>query len=347
MDKRKRNKQYRARRKVFQVHQYWNIHYTEKYKDDSEKDFKTFIKAKSYESAKEILIKRTSETDPSIKLKAIHGFMFHKNYKPTEKPQIRIEEWEQIRKAAFPNQHNVLFKHEVERDPSKSNRFNTTDYEHLKTIGFKSGEDNWSTKNRKGQILPIEERSHMVYKGKWVPWDKECRNNTRKQIINALIINSNVRIKAAEFLNISRNKLYKLMERFPEIDWNKDYPIPKPFSNAKKASKEVYSAAAKKSMKKRMENGHVPFNLTEEQEEKRKANREKHNEKLRAKREIRLNKQIELIKDALSKNDNKRNKAAEFLGWKIAYLSKAMRLTKHIVNWSVEYPNSCIAKKYR
>ena len=268
MDKRKRNKQYKARRKTYQVHQYWNINYTEKYKDGSEKDFKTFIKAKSYDSAKEILRKRISETDPCIKLKAIQGFMFHKDYKPSEKPRIRIEEWEQIRKAAFPNQHNLLFKYEVERDPLKSNRFNVTDYDHLKTIGFKSGEDNWSTQNRKGKILPIDERSHMIYKGKWVPWDKECRNNTRKQIINALIINSNVRIKAAKFLNISRNKLYKLMERFPEIDWNKDYPIPKPFANAKKASKKVCSAAAKKAMKKRMDNGHVPFDLTEEQEEK-------------------------------------------------------------------------------
>jgi len=272
--------------------------------------------------------------------------MFQKDYKPSEKPRIRIEEWEQIRKAAFPNQHNLLFKYEVERDPLKSNRFNVTDYDHLKTIGFKSGEDNWSTQNRKGKILPIDERSHMIYKGKWVPWDKECRNNTRKQIINALIINSNVRIKAAKFLNISRNKLYKLMERFPEIDWNKDYPIPKPFANAKKASKKVCSAAAKKAMKKRMDNGHVPFDLTEEQEEKRKANKEKHNEKLRAKREIRHNKQIELIKDALSKNDNKRNKSAEFLGWKLSYLSKIMRLTKHIVDWSNEYPNICIGKKH-
>jgi len=343
---RKKNFQYRARRTIYNFHQYWNMHYTERYQDGSEKDFKTFIKAKSYESAKEILKKRIKEDDLNTKLKALHGFMFHENYRPVSKPRIRIEEWEQIRKAAFPNQHNVLFKYEVERSPLKSNRFNKTDYKHLKTIGFKSGEDNWSTQNTKGKILPLSKRSHMIFKGKWVPWDRECRNNTRQDIINALILNGNVRMKAAKHLNISRNKLYKLMSRFPEVDWDQRYPPPKPFINARKPDPKVLSEALKKSMKIRMENGEKPFKLTPEQEEKRKINREKHNEKLRAKRAIRLNKQIELIKDALSKNDNKRNKAAEYLGWKSSYLSKIMRLTKHLVNWSIEYPNSCIPKRY-
>jgi hypothetical protein len=346
MPRKKRNFQYQARRTVYAFHQYWNIHYTERYQDGSEKDFKTFIKAKSYESAKEILHKRTKETDPSIKIKALHGFMFHQNYKPVDKPRIRIQEWDQIRKAAFPNQHNVLFKYEVERDPSKSNRFNETDYDHLKTIGFKSGEDNWSTQNMKGKILPLSKRSHMIYKGKWVPWDRECRNNTRQEIIDALILNGNVRMKAAEHLNISRNKLYKLMSRFPEIDWDKQYSAPKPFSTAKKPDPKVLSEALKKSMKERMENGEIPFKLTPEQVKKRDIGRQRAYERQRKEREERLKGQIELIKDALPKNDNKRNKTAEYLGWKSSYLSKVMRLTRHVVNWSTEYPNSSIAKRY-
>lgn len=341
---RKKNFQYIARRTNYSVHQYWNINYTEKYQDESEKDFKTFIKAKSYESAKEILLKRLREDNPDIKIKAIQGFMFHKNYKACDKPRLRIEEWEQIRKASFPNQHNVLFKHEVERDASKSNRFNSTNHDHLKTIGFKSGEENWSTKNVKGKIKPLEERSHMIYKGKWVPWDKEYRNNTRRKIIDALIKNNNNRQKAAITLDISRNKLYTLMSRFPEVNWAEQYPIPVPFSTAKRADKEVYSKSAKKSMKKRMDNGHVPFDLTPEQEEKRKVNREKHNVKLRQKRASRLNHQIKLVKKALTANNNIRNKAAKSLGWKVSYLSKVMRLTKHLVNWSAEFPNSMIPK---
>jgi hypothetical protein len=342
----KNNFQYQARRTVYSVHQYWNIHFTERYQDSTEKDFKTFIKAKSYESAKEILCKRINEDDPIIKVKAIHGFILHKGYKPVDKPRIRIQEWEQIRKGSFPNQHNLLFKYEAKRSASKSNRFNKSDLEHLKSIGFKSGDENWAAQNTKGKILPLDKRSKMIYKGKWIPWNKECRNNSRRKIIDALIKNNNIRQKAAKHLKISRNKLYKLMSRFPEIDWNKTYPPPTPFSTARKPDPKVLSEALKKSMKTRMENGEKPFKLTPEQEEKRKINREKHNEKLRERREVRHRKQIELIKDALSKNDNKRNKAAKHLGWKLSYLSKVMRLTKHLVNWSAEYPNSCIPKRY-
>ena len=346
MNKRKKNKQYRARRKVYQVHQYWNINYTEKYSNGSEKDFKTFIKAKSYAFAQEILLKRLREDDPNIKIKAVHGFLFHKGYKTKGRQGLKIIDWELIRKASFPNQNNALFKHETPRPEHKTNRFNSTDYEHVKSIGFKSGEENWSTVHRKGCVLPIGERSHMIFKGKWIPWDKLSRDNCRREIIDAFIKAKNVRQKAAKTLNISRNKLYKLMSRFPEIDWNKDYPPPKPFKNARKPDPKVISEALKKSMKKRMENGEVPFKLTPEQLKKRDIGRQKAYERQRKEREERLNSQIPLIKEALEACDNKRAKAAGRLGWKVSYLSKTMRLTKHIVDWSNEYPNSSICKKY-
>lgn len=346
MDKRKKNIQHQARREEFQVHQYWNINYTEQYSNGAEKDFKTFIKAKSYFFAKEILLKRLREDDPQIKIKAIHGFLFHKNYKTKGKQGLKIVDWDLIRKAAFPNQNNALFKHEIPRSKEKTNRFNSTNLEHVKSIGFKSGEENWSTINRKGKILPIDERSHMIFKGKWIPWDKASRDNTRREIIGALIKAKNVRQKAAKILNISRNKLYKLMSRFPEINWNKEYPPPKPFKNARKPDPKVLSEALKKSMKKRMENGEVPFNLTPEQAEKRDIGRQKAYVRQRKAREERLNSQIPLIKEALEACGNKRAQAAEYLGWKVSYLSKIMRLTKHIVNWSNEYPNPSICKKY-
>lgn len=346
MNKRKKNKQYRARRKVYQVHQYWNINYTEKYDDGSEKDFKTFIKAKSYDFAKEILLKRLREDDPNIKIKAVQGFLFHQKYKSQGRKGLGITDWDLIRKAAFPNGNNAIFKHEIIRDPKKSNRFNETDYEHLKTIGFKSGEENWSTIHRKGKILPIDERSHMIFKGKWVPWDKVCRDNTRKEIIDALIQSRNVRQNAAKILNISRAKLYKLMSRFPEVNWDEEYPKPNPFENARKPDPKVMSEAQKKAMKKRMANGEIPFNLTPEQEKKRKEGKAKHIARQRKAREERLQSQVPLVKEALEACGNQRKKAAEHLGWKVSYLSKFMRLSKHMVNWSQEYPNSNISKKF-
>ena len=47
--------QAKFRAKTFQFHQYWNIGYTERYKNGEEQDFKTFIRAKSFASAKKIL----------------------------------------------------------------------------------------------------------------------------------------------------------------------------------------------------------------------------------------------------------------------------------------------------
>jgi len=343
----KKNFQYLARRKAFHFHQYWNINYTERYGNGTEKDFKTFIKSKSYAFAKEILLKRLREDDPDIKIKAVHGFMFHKDYRSMTKPSLKVEDWEQIRKASFPNEHNVLFKYEVERENGKSNRFNATDYEHLKGIGFKSGEDNWSSQNRKGKILPLDKRSHMIFRGKWIPWDKECRDNTKQEIINALIKSSNNRSNAAIYLNISRHKLYTLMSRFPEIDWDSKFPPIRPFSTVTKVvPAEVRSEIQKKVMKKRMDAGHVPFQLTSEQAKKRDQGKEKYLKRIRAEREIRYLHLVDLVKKALLDNDNYRRKAAESLGWSSSYLSKVMQRTKHIVNWNNDFPNVNICKKY-
>ena len=219
-----KNIQAKYRKQFFDVPQYWNISYTEKYSNKTEKDFKTFIKARSYESAKIILLDRLREDDPEIKIKSIHGHKFHDKYKDSNNVKLRTVEWEQIRSASFPNQNNTLFKLEVPRAEGKSNRFNWTNHEHLKTIGFKKGKDNWSSINVKGKTLPKEERAGMVYKGKWIRWNKEIMDKTRKSLISALIMDEGNRSKAARRLNISRHKFYSLLEKFPEINWRKDYP---------------------------------------------------------------------------------------------------------------------------
>ena len=175
-----RGVQYKFRRQKFDFDQYWNINYTERYKDGSEKDFKTFIRANSYESAKKVLISRIQEEDPDIKVKAIQGFMFHGNYKIHKNRRLTFENWEQIKKASFPNYNNTLFKKEIARKEGYSNRFNKTDMDHIRSIGFKSGADNWSHQNRKGIYLPIEERKGMIYKGKWVKWDEDEMQKTKE-----------------------------------------------------------------------------------------------------------------------------------------------------------------------
>lgn len=222
--KRCKNIQAKFRKENFCTDQYWNINYTEQYAKGDESDFKTFIKARSYESAKHILKKRLAEDDSTIKIKAVQGFMFHKDYKNSKNLKIRSKEWDQIRSASFPNQNNVLYKLEIERAEHKTNRFNKTDYTHLKSIGFKKGAQNWSHIHRKGKSLPLKDRDGMIYVGKWISWDKDIMNTTRQRLINALIYTDGNRSKGAKHLGISRTQLYNLMAKFPQIDWAKEYP---------------------------------------------------------------------------------------------------------------------------
>jgi len=340
--KRCKNIQAKFRKETFRTDQYWNINYTERYQTGIEADFKTFIKARSYESAKEILRKRVAEDNPTTKIKAVQGFMFHKKYKNANNLKIGLKEWEQIRSASFPNENNVLYKLEVERAEGKTNRFNKTDLDHIKSIGFKKGEDNWSRIHNKGKTLPLKDREGMVYRGKWVKWDKNLMKATRQQIIDALIHTAGNRLKAAAYLGVSRNKLYNLMSKFPQIDWNKEYPTPKPFSTAKKASFELRSKVQKEVMKKQLAKGFKPFPLSKEADQKR---REKINITKRAQRDERLRGFIPRVKKALRENGNSRKKAAASLGVKISYLSKVMRQTKDQVDWSKEFPNPNLPNK--
>lgn len=330
----KSNIQSKFRRQNFKTSQYWNLNYTEHDPAGSQVDYKVFIKAKSYEEAKHFLEKRLKEQDPPCKAKAIHGFMFHSNYRNASNIKLGVAEWDQIRSASFPNTNNMLYKLEIPRDPEKSNRFNATDYDHLKTIGFKEGKDNWSTIHRKGVFLSIEKRKGMIYKGKWVKWDKDAMNSTRKSLTDALIMCDGNRSKAAKYLNVSRHKFYSLMEKFPEVNWAKDYPVirgaPPPIPT------EQRSALAKKQMQKRMAAGFCPFNLSPESEAKRASNAKK---TLKANKEKRWQERIPKIKDALDRHSNCRVKAAEYLGMQPANLKKFMRTTKHLVNWSEEYPS--------
>mgnify|MGYP003641671171 CR=1 FL=1 len=342
MSKKSQSIQAKFRKETFSVHQYWSISYTERYEDGTEKDFKTFIKAKSYELAKHFLTKRLQEDNPFLKVKSIQGFMLHKDFKSSIKGVMGIKQWGQVRSASFPNIHNVLFKHEVPRPEGYTNRFNKTDEEHVKKIGFKKGEKNWSTLHRKGRTLPINQREGMIYVGKWVKWDKALMEHTRNQLISSLVSNGNNRSKAAESLGVSRHKFYDLLKRFPSINWMEDYPAPAPDFTRERGPK--VSQRNRQSMLKRMSDGHKPFDLSRESEEKRvQSLLSFHNSKLNQK----MDKWEPLIRTAFEENGNIRRKSAEYLGIKVSYLSKLMKQLKSRVDWLKEYPPPSGVKKIK
>ena len=79
MDTRPRSKvkQSEARKKKFSHNQYWCIGYTECYHQGPERDFKTILKARSFELAKEILLKRLGEDKNFSGIRSVTVSLIH------------------------------------------------------------------------------------------------------------------------------------------------------------------------------------------------------------------------------------------------------------------------------
>ena len=330
--------QYSFRRKNFSFHQYWLMYFTECYSDKTQKDFGTFIKAKSYSLAKIILKQKSIEDNPSVKLKAICGYMMHKDYRNNRSNEkLSMSDWENIRNSCFPNLNNFLFKKEIPRPEGYTNKYNQTSYDHIKKIGFKKGANNWSTQNRKGKHKSLSERKGLKWNGgDWVEWDKEEMRQTKNKIIDALIVSKNNRSKAADYLKISRSTFHKLMFRCEEKSWwHEHYPIVK--VDPPRVSSAERSATQKRVMKKRREDGLPFFHKTKESEEKRVLGLQKAKDKQKLEYRSAL---IPKIKKALSENQNIRSLAAKSLNVKQGTFKAWLAKTKHWVDWKNEYPSS-------
>ena len=227
--KKKKTIQSIARKKIYSTVQPWIIYFTERYADQQEKDFFTFVKAKSANMARTILVDKLKDDDSTVIVKSLQVFLLHKNYRNRKTGQtLDIENWGKIHEASFPNVPNFLYKQEVPRPDGFNTRFNRTDYEHMKTIGFKKGKDNWSYKNRKGKHLPLNKRIGKKWTGdKWVDIDPKEMSRIEAKLVSAFIATDNNRSRVAQYLNISRHKLYKLMKTVHPLDWwEEHYPPP-------------------------------------------------------------------------------------------------------------------------
>jgi transcriptional regulator with GAF, ATPase, and Fis domain len=300
--------------------------------------------------AKKILSEKINEDLPSTKVTILQVNMFHKEYNSRMGGRLNSAKWESIRAACFPNVLNVLHK----KHNPKLDHLRAEKRKNLKTliasragkdpIGFKSGKENWSAKHRSREALPPEERKGKIWNGgRWLNWDTEEMDKTKNRIINALISSDNVRSKAALLMGINRDSLRKLMDKIPNIDWDADYPIVKPFSTCDRSISEDERAKMSERMKKVMaekkSKGINPFShLTDEElSSARKKGRDSHS----AKRKKLDAGNAELIKHALSKNNNIKRRAASYLNKTDKWMRYWMNKTKYLVNWEEEYPPPC------
>jgi hypothetical protein len=233
--------------KVFHFNQYWNVHYTEVYGDKTEKDYKVIIKARSLNYAKEILLSKVKEDNPTHKVKALQIYMFRKGT-AINHLRLNLTDWDKIKKASFPNAINTLFKFHTERPKHYTNRFN--DSKSPKGIGFVKGH----TRNYH-YIPPEEEKPYWIFDGKWRPWPKKERENLKEKIRLALVANGNSRRKAAKDLGVCYRTFFTLLkEKFVEVDWTKEYPPEKPNPHLhpekrRKSLKRFYAEAKEKKRK--------------------------------------------------------------------------------------------------
>jgi hypothetical protein len=338
MSRKKNRKQYHFARKTFSYNQFWISYYTEVYEDESQQDFATFIKAKSSGLAKSILIKKSKEDNPSVKIKSARIYMLHKDFvRKSSKRRLDISDWSDVQNCHFPNLNNYLFKYPLERKKGYDYRGGKTNLDHLKTIGFKKGQPNYSTLHRKGNHLPLTERKGKVWNGdRWIEWDKSEMEHAKSKIIDALILNNNNRTKAAKSVKMSKHKFYHLMHRCDTREWwNENYPAPKLIPP--KVSTKQRSQTQKKVMLKRKLEGKLKLpNHSPQLEQKRLQSLRAYHESISDEHNEMI---IPKIKKALSENYNVRTLAARSLGVKHTTFRKWIQKTKHLVNWLEEYPS--------
>lgn len=341
--RKRKTSQYKFRRETFSFYQYWLMYYTEVYIDGSQKDFASFIKSRSYEMAKQIITSKIKEDCETTKVKSLVGYMLHKDYQNSRAQlKLSMSDWDSIKSSAFPNLNNFLFKEELARPEGYTNKYNKTDFEHLKTIGFRKGAQNWSTVHRKGKTKPLHERKGLKWNGdRWIEWDKEEMKKTKNQIINALIVNRNNRVKAADYLGISRSGFYSMMMRCEDLEWwNTNYPFAK--RRPPRVSKEERSKTQKRVMAEHKAKGLPCFPKRQKFEEKRLTNLRS---ALENKKQKYSNTLVPKIKEALINNNNIRAEAARSLGIKDCTFQSWLKKTRFLVDWTKEYPSSYVSRK--
>ena len=237
--------QKKFRKTKYQFDQFWSLHYTEIFSDKTERDYKTIIKARSADYAREILIKKTKDDNPGHLLNNIQVYMLQPG-SSLNNLILTIEDWDHIHKASFPNVANVLFKCHIPRPEGWLTRTNSKKPKLSNKNAFQA-----FNKAHECQ-LSREQKAYMKWDGKWKPWPSSERNALKQRIQLALKMFGNNRSHAAKHLRIHVRYLYKLMhDKFIEVDWTKEFPPPVISIVDQNTNQEKRSQSIKKSWEKR------------------------------------------------------------------------------------------------
>jgi hypothetical protein len=229
MGRKKKLIQSKVKNVKFQFDQYWSIKYTEVDQNSKQSDYKVIIKARSGDLARSILKAKCKETSPHCKIKGISINMLHSN-SVVNGLKLNLKDWECVKSSSFPNCVNVLFRFNSERTERHK--------KHLKKLGQNCLKDHVKYS---GQDLTQEQKNHMKWDGKWKPWPNLEREAFKERMFIGLKLNNNCRFKAAKYISVSQRHFQKLLKKFPEVDWSKEFPVQRykfsPEDNLKRVQK--------------------------------------------------------------------------------------------------------------
>jgi len=338
MDNRPRSKikQKNVRRQKFSHTQYWCLSYTECYKAGPERDFKTIVKARSADLAKEILLARLKEDENFRKIRSVGVSMVHDCWHIADlRRTLSIEQWEAIRNVSFPNDWNKVFKFEKKRIKGQLNRYNVPrtkiSKEHkaklvkachtLVEAHIKDSFKPLCPKLRKICSAPKYCKTSSQRKGFATTKDPEhvaMEVAYLKKVMKKYHGNINW---AADGTKTNRSSFRRALKRFPEVDWKKEFPLTKtrPIPANSMDSPEARAKLANTLRKL----GHKPppnKKGTPQYEKWLKAI----TPTLKTKKEKLYASWKERLIDALRDNNHKRAETAEALGISVGYMNRLM-----------------------
>ena len=208
--------------------------------DLTERDFKTIIKARSAELAKEILILRLKEDEHFLKIRSVTVSMVHECWQIAAlRKKLTIEQWDAIRNVSFPNDWNRLFKFEKKRIKGQFNRFNVPhtilSNEHKKKLSkacnklveahLKDSFKPFCPKLREICCSSEYCKTSSQRKGFATLRDPKHRSMELAFLKESMAkYHGNIQW-AADSLGIHRSSLRRGLARFTEVDWVKDFPL--------------------------------------------------------------------------------------------------------------------------
>ena len=242
MDNRPRAKikQKEVRTKKFSHNQYWCVSYTECYTTGAERDFKTIIKARSSQLAKEILISRLKEDKNFLKVRSVTTSMVHNCWHIADlRKKLSIKQWAAIRNIAFPNDWNKIFKFEKQRIKGQFNRYNVPhtilSKEHKAKLAKAC--EKLVNKYIKGSFKPLCPALRKI-----CATDKYCKEDGQRRHFTNLRNLEHAQMEltflkeamtkyhgniqfCADALNVHRSCFRRALGRFPDVDWEREFPL--------------------------------------------------------------------------------------------------------------------------